>query len=105
MSKTDPAVENATDTRLRFDDASGETISLEERLVLAPCTGKFEPAPPQHFTAEGEYVLAGQLVGYVIAGGERVAIVSGFSGWVMGYLAHDRQPVRASQPVLWLRRL
>lgn len=105
MSRTDSATESATDSRLIFDDASGESISLEERLVLAPCTGRFEPAPPQHYTAEGEYVLAGQLVGYVNIGAERVPVVSEFSGWVMGYLAHDRQPVRESQPVVWLRRL
>lgn len=84
----------------------GEHVSIDERLILAPCDGKFRPTPPQHFTAEGEYVLEGQKVGAVMdTTGIEVPVVSRFTGWVMGQLALDGQPVTKDQAVLWLRRL
>lgn len=89
-----------------IEGVSGEHLSIYERLILAPCDGRFEASPPQHYTAEGEYVLAGQSVGSMIgANGEQVPVHSEFSGWVMGFLVMDGQPVKKRQPVLWLRRL
>lgn len=82
------------------------SVSYNERLVVSPCNGRFATLPPQHFTAEGEYVLEGQEVAAITStNGEHVAVLTKFSGWVMGYLVHDGEPVRESQPILWLRRL
>lgn len=83
----------------------GEALVVNERLVLAPCSGRFRPAAAPTRTSEGEYVLEGQVVGNVISfSGEAVPVRSRFAGWMMGYLLPDGAPVRSSEPVLWLRR-
>jgi len=81
----------------------GEAPHLEERLVLSPCEGRFRPAP-HHYTAEGEFIMQGQIVGNVLSSDHELKpIRSAFSGWAMGFLVPDGAPVRASEPVLWLR--
>lgn len=83
----------------------GESVSVNERVVVSPITGRFEMAPPQNYTAEGEYILEGQTVGYVNIDKQRTVVAATFSGWVMGFLVNDGQPVSKGQPILWLRRL
>lgn len=97
------ATEKARTRTATFAEAA---VSLTERLVVAPCAGRFEMSPAQHYTAEGEYVLEGQEVGAIIStkNRERVPVETRFAGWVMGFLVRDGEPVRASQPILWLRR-
>lgn len=86
--------------------SSGEGLVVEERLVVAPRDGRFRIVSGEHSPAKGDYVLAGQVVGHVLApDGEPVPIRSRFSGWAMGFLLPDGCPVRPSEPVLWLRRL
>lgn len=88
------------------ESVTGEGVSIHERLILAPSDGRFKISPPQHFTTEGEYVVPGQTVGSMLAtNGESIPIKSEFSGWVMGYLVLDGQPVKARQPLIWLRKL
>lgn len=81
----------------------GALLRVPERLVVAPCRGVFEPAPPAHVTTEGEVVLEGQSVGVIHASGEEVPVRSAFSGFFMGLLAHPGERVREGQPVAWLR--
>lgn len=79
---------------------------MDERLVVSPCEGRFRLAPPQHYTAEGEYILEGQVVGHVVAThGGLVPVESQFGGWVMKFLVPDGSPVGDKEPVLVLRRL
>ncbi|MGI8427090.1 MAG: hypothetical protein ACR2FO_07560 [Actinomycetota bacterium] len=85
------------------DSIVGEGIPLTERLVVSPCAGKFQPLD-QPRKAEGEYVLKGQEVGTIMSSDrELVPVRSAFSGWIMGYLVPHGCPVRASEPVAWLR--
>jgi hypothetical protein len=94
-----------TETTDVVDTPIGEGLAVEERLVLAPCGGRFCPAPSKPYTSEGEYVLKGQMVGSVVSpGGEEVPVTSPFAGWMMGYLLPHGAPVRCSEPVLWLRQ-
>ena len=86
-----------------LDADAGEQIAVPERVVIAPCLGVFDPAPPQTVTAEGEVVYAGQVVGTLKSSGEDVAVRSPFTGFFMGLLAHAGERVREGQPVLWLR--
>lgn len=87
------------------DNGSGEWL-LPERLIVAPCKGRFRLSPPQHYTAEGEYVVEGQVVGHITAqDGSPVAVATRFSGWVMGFLVRDGYPVNQGEPVAWLRGL
>lgn len=86
------------------DITQGEALVLDERLVLAPCSGRFCPTMTQPFTREGEYVMEGQVVGNVMsASGQEVPVKSSFAGWMMGYMLPNGAPVRGSEPVLWLR--
>jgi biotin carboxyl carrier protein len=78
-------------------------VGVLERLVIAPGGGRFRPAPPDAVTAEGEIVHTGQIVGHVESGRERTAVVSAFTGFLMGMLAEDGERVRAGQPIAWLR--
>lgn len=103
MSATSPIPQDLSPPQ---PNAPNGSVSYNERLVVAPCDGRFAAAPSQHYTAEGEYVLEGQEVAAVTStNGERIAVLTKFSGWVMGYLVRDGEPVRESQPILWLRRL
>jgi biotin carboxyl carrier protein len=84
----------------------GESLSIDERLVIAPCEGRFHLAAAQHYTAEGEYVLEEQIVGHITGrNGDDVPVFAQCSGWVMSYLVREGFPVRAGEPVLCLRRL
>lgn len=87
------------------DSAPGEAVVLEERLVLAPCSGRFCPSADKMNTSEGEYVMEGQVVGSVLSSnGQEVPVRSNFAGWMMGYMLPQGAPVRGSEPVLWLRK-
>lgn len=87
------------------DNAAGEALVLEERLVLSPCSGRFCPVPAKPYTSEGEYVTKGQVVGSVTSSsGHEVPVKSSFAGWMMGYMLPYGAPVRDSEPVLWLRQ-
>ena len=83
----------------------GETLAVLERVVVAPTVGVFRPAPPETVTAEGEIVAEGQEVGFIEGPGLRVPVISSFSGFHMGLLAHAGERVREGQPVAWLRSL
>jgi biotin carboxyl carrier protein len=83
----------------------GETLSVLERVVVAPAIGVFRPAPPDTITAEGELVAEGQEMGVIEGPGLCVPVVSAFAGFHMGLLAHAGERVREGQPVAWLRSL
>lgn len=79
---------------------------MTERLVISPAEGKLKLEPPENFTAEGEYVLEGQVIGEILSNsGERVPVKTAFSGWVMKYFIRDGWPVHLSEPILCLRPL
>lgn len=81
----------------------GETLRVPERVIVSPAAGRFFSLPPQTFTTEGEWVHEGQVVGHVNIGTDRLAIVSRFSGWMMGMLTVDGAPVKEGEAVMWLR--
>jgi biotin carboxyl carrier protein len=87
-----------TDTAL-----APEMTVIPERVVVAPCSGRFSPLPPEVFTSEGEWVEPGQGIGEVRNGGGRMEVRSPFRGWVMGMLALPGQPVRAGEALFWVR--
>lgn len=87
------------------EDPSGEALIVDERLVLAPCSGRFRLTTTDGYAAEGEFVRKGQVVGSVVRStGEQVPVQSQFAGWMMGYMLPHGAPVLSSEPVLWLRR-
>jgi biotin carboxyl carrier protein len=85
------------------DAASAEMTVIPERVVVAPCSGRFVPLPPEVFTSEGEWIEPGQAVGEVHNGGGKMQVRSPFRGWVMGMIALPGQPVRAGEALFWVR--
>ena len=83
--------------------AAPEVTTIPERIVVAPCSGRFTPLPPEVFTSEGEWVEPGQPVAEVQCGRETVEVRSPFRGWVMGMLALPGQPVRKGEALFWVR--
>jgi len=81
----------------------GENIlEIRERVVVAPCSGRFRPLPPQVFTTEGEWVEPGSVVAEVSSNGTSAPVVSAFRGWVMGMLALPDQPVNEGDALFWV---
>lgn len=86
--------------------AHGEHLWVDERLVLSPANGRFWKEPEESAPERGEFLLAGEVIGHVVApDGKPVAVRSPFSGWAMGFLIPNGSPVKSSEPVLWLRTL
>jgi hypothetical protein len=84
----------------------GEHLWMDERLVCSPASGRFWKNPEEATPERGEFLLAGEVIGHVVApDGQPVAVQSPFSGWAMGFLIPNGSPVKPSEPVLWLRTL
>jgi len=91
----------------------GERFSMTERLVVAPASGPFRPAPElaswtpslpgapraEERAAESPAIAVGDLVGW--AGS--VEIRSPFAGSLEGLLVLAGERVMSGQPVAWLR--
>ncbi len=80
-----------------------ERIGIRERLVVAPCSGRFLPLPVETFTSEGEWVEPGQALAHVRTNTSDEAVRAGFRGWVMGMLAIPGQPVARGDALFWIR--
>jgi biotin carboxyl carrier protein len=80
-----------------------EVTHIDEKVIVAPCAGRFYPLPPEVFTTEGEWVDAGQPVGEVLVNDERRVVTSPHRGWMMGMLAVSGQPVRSGEALFWVR--
>lgn len=81
----------------------GSITYMTERLVIAPCTGRFVPLPPQTFTCEGEWIEAGETIAEIHVGKDVVPAVSPFSGWVMGMLVVPGQPVTENEALFRIK--
>ncbi len=86
-----------------FAPASAEVTDIRERVVIAPCSGKFEPLPPETFTSEGEWARNGQALANVRTKDGVVPVICRFDGWVMGMTAIPGQPVREGDRLFWIR--
>ena len=82
---------------------SPEVTLMNERVVIAPATGRFHPLPPEVFTSEGEWVTVGTPLARIDTGSGVVTVESRFEGWVMGMLAIPGQPVTQRDPLFWIR--
>ncbi len=87
----------------REHEIHGDVVSIPERLIVSPRTGRFVPLPPETFTTEGEWAFEGQVLAEIHCGAEVVPVVSLFSGWVMGMLAIPGQPVSVGEALFRIR--
>lgn len=83
-------------------EPSSPYVPFGERLVVAPCDGRFVPLPAEVFTADGQWVEKGSRLGEVHSGGRRTPVTSQFQGWVMGVLAVPGQPVHRGDALFWI---
>ena len=86
-----------------LESEAGEVLGVLERVVVAPSRGVFTPLAPGCVTTEGELVEAGQVIGTIESSGTNVAVLSPFTGFLMGMLAHEGERLREGEPVAWLR--
>ncbi len=77
----------------------GETLTVAERMIVAPAAGTFRPA--EH--AAGCCLAAGETVGHVDGPGTSIPVRSPFAGTLMGMLAHPGERLRAGEGIAWLR--
>ncbi len=85
------------------NDTYGEVVDMADSVVVAQVRGRFRPAPPQAYTAEGEYVAVDQIVGEIDTPEGLVAVRSRIAGWVMNLLAGRDDRVEVGQPLLTVR--
>jgi 1-acyl-sn-glycerol-3-phosphate acyltransferase len=78
---------------------AGETLHIDERVVVSPSAGVFTP-----LTAEGSRVEVGQRIGHVRTGTETVAVRTPFTGRLMAMAAWEGERVDRCQRVAWIRR-
>ncbi len=79
--------------------AFGEHLHVQERMVVAPADGTFEPE------LESGAIAKNQLIGYVYGPGFRQEILSPFDGEIIGLRAHHGERLRTGEPVAWLRTI
>jgi biotin carboxyl carrier protein len=79
-----------------------ETTTMLERVVVAPCAGRFAPMSPEDFSTDGEWVEPGQVLAEIVKAGKREPVRSPFRGWVMGMLALPGQPVHQGEALFWV---
>jgi biotin carboxyl carrier protein len=80
----------------------GETNGMRERVIVAPCNGRFSSLPPEIFTTEGEWVEPGSILAEIRSGDDVTLVQSACRGWVMGSLAREGQPVRSGEALFWV---
>ena len=86
-----------------LESEAGEVLGVLERVVVAPTRGVFTPLAPACVTTEGELVRAGQVIGTIESSGTDIEVLSPFTGFLMGMLAHEGERLREGEPVAWLR--
>jgi len=84
-----------------------ETALLDgcDRLVVSPAHGRLQIPHPASYTAEGEFVRAGDLLARMTADGSPLDLTAPCDAWVMGYLAQDGERVEPGKAIVHLRAL
>jgi biotin carboxyl carrier protein len=76
----------------------GETIDIDERVVVSPAAGVFTP-----LTTEGTHVQVGQRIGHVCTPSALIPVCTPFSGQLVTITAVAGERVHRCQRVAWLR--
>jgi biotin carboxyl carrier protein len=83
----------------RRSPMAGETLSVPERMIVAPGVGIFRP----NAVGNGHELRAGDEIGVVEGPGTSCPVLSPFGGTLIGMLAHPGERLRSGQPIAWLR--
>jgi biotin carboxyl carrier protein len=94
-----PGTQIPTSDASRRSPLAGETLTVPERMIVAPVVGTFR----SHRFVEGHELQAGDEIGVVEGPGTQCPVLSPFGGTLMGMLAHPGERLRSGQPIAWLR--
>ena len=78
----------------------GEWLAVRERVVVAPCVGRFRPSCDPR---PARTLRRGDEIGVLEGPQTSVVVRSPFSGEFAGLLAVDGERVQAGEPLAWLR--
>lgn len=96
---TAPAERNKT----AVSPPPGETLSVPERMVVAPVVGLFRRLADDARMDDGDMVKRGDVIGSVESLGASTPVRSPFEGFLVQILASDGERVRPGQAVAWMR--
>lgn len=82
---------------------AGETLSVPERIIVAPAMGVFHRLDGDDRVLDNCPVDRGDVIGIVQSLGTSTPVRSPFQGQLVAMLAVDGQRVHRGQPVAWLR--
>jgi biotin carboxyl carrier protein len=84
-------------------DPPGETLSVPERVVVAPTVGIFHRLDGHGQINDGDMINRDDVIGTVHSLGTSTLIHSPFAGLLFEILAFEGERVRRGQPVAWVR--
>jgi biotin carboxyl carrier protein len=96
---TAPAPKAETDATV----PAGETLSVPERVIVAPSPGVFRRLDGRGRMNDGDIVNRGDVIGMVQSLGVSTPIQSPFAGSLMAILASEGERLRRGQAVAWVR--
>lgn len=82
--------------------ATGETLAIPDRIVVAPGVGRFHRSDT---VAVGQHVDVGTHIGVLESPGCSIPVESRFRGRIGRILAEPGERVRAGQAIAWLHSL
>jgi biotin carboxyl carrier protein len=81
----------------------GETLSITERIIVAPAVGVFQRLQGDGQMVAGDLIDCGDIVGIVKSLQTCTPVRSPFHGRLVAIVALDGERLRPGQPVAWLR--
>ena len=82
---------------------AGETLSVPERVIVAPGPGVFRRLDGRSRMNDGDIVNRGDVIGTVQSLGVSTPIQSPFAGSLVAILAFEGERLRPGQAVAWVR--
>lgn len=86
-----------------IDPPSGESLSVPERVIVAPARGTFRRLEGDGQKSPGDFVARGDVIGVLQSLRTSTPVHSPFEGSLMAILVFEGERVRPGQAVAWLR--
>ena len=88
----------------RRSPLAGETLTVPERMIVAPVVGIFRPhADVENVASKASKYRPATRSASSKGRAPRCPVLSPFGGTLMGMLAHPGERLRSGQPIAWLR--
>jgi biotin carboxyl carrier protein len=83
--------------------SAGETLSVPERVIVAPAVGVFHRLADDGRIQNGSRINQGDVVGTIRSLGRSTPVQSAFDGYLVAILACEGERMRPGQAVAWMR--